>query len=488
MNLADLLQSLPEVKSVNGSTDKEIEMICYDSRKAVDRSIYVAIPGMHFDGHDFIKQAIQNGAVAIVGENDLKMMREDITYIKVENSRRALANISSWFYGFPAKKLDIIGVTGTNGKTTVTYLLKAILDNAGYNTGVVGTIGNIVKDKLLPAQRTTPESLELNQLFHQMLNQKVSYVAMEVSSHSLELHRVHGIEFDVGVFTNLTQDHLDFHETIEDYFEAKKKLFDFSKRAVINADDSHGLKLVDALKIPVTTYGIYGDADLKAENIKISVEGVFYDINIKGEVHNVFYPIPGLFSVYNSLCAICVGSVLNIPIEITINALKKVKGIPGRFEPIKRGQDFSVIIDYAHTPDGLENVLKTIKSFCKGRIITVFGCGGDRDKKKRPLMGKIASNLSDYTIITSDNPRSEDPEEIIAQVENGFDKKNYEKITDRRQAIKKAIYMANKDDVVLIAGKGHEDYQILMDETIHFDDREVAIEFLGKRGFNDETH
>lgn len=352
-------------------------------------------------------------------------------------------------------------------------------------------IGNVINDRKLPASHTTPESLELNELFVQMLQESVNYVVMEVSSHSLKLHRVEGINFDVGIFTNLTQDHLDFHNSFEDYFSSKKKLFYKSKRAVINIDDKSGKRLLDIVEIPVWTYSTKKNADLKAENIRVTEEGVFYELLFEKQRYPVFYAVPGLFSVYNSLAAIATGIALGLPLDCLISALSKVKGVPGRFELIKKSQDFIVIVDYAHKPDGLKNVLSTIKDFCKGRIITVFGCGGDRDREKRPIMGKISSELSDFTIITSDNPRSENPEIIIEEIENGIVGNNYEKISDRQMAIKKAISMANKGDVVLIAGKGHENYQILGNKIIHFDDKEIAEEYLSKSNggpLNEETN
>lgn len=483
MKIQGLISKLTDVKSIQGLRDIEITSIAYDSRKVTKGSIFVAIKGFVTDGHKYISQAISNGAVAIIGEKDIQV--DDITYIRVKNSRVALAECAAWFYNYPADKLKIIGVTGTNGKTTTTYLTKAILDEAGFTTGVIGTIGNCIKDKIVPAERTTPESLELNELFSNMVKENVEYVAMEVSSHSLKLHRVDNINFDIGIYTNLTQDHLDFHETFEDYFESKKILFDLAKKAVINLDDENGRKLFKQLNIPILTYGINNDADLKADNVKITAEGVFYDLIYKGKKTPISYHVPGRFSVYNSLAAIGAGVFLGISLDTIKNALFKVKGVPGRFEPINCGQDFTVIVDYAHTPDGLENVLNTIKTFCKGRIITVFGCGGDRDRKKRPIMGKVVSELSDICIITSDNPRSEDPEAIIDEIIPGLVSDNYKRVTDRRCAIETAINMAKKDDVVLIAGKGHEDYQILKDKTIHFSDKEVAAEFLERKKINE---
>ncbi|MFO7152635.1 MAG: UDP-N-acetylmuramoyl-L-alanyl-D-glutamate--2,6-diaminopimelate ligase [Bacillota bacterium] len=477
-----LLENLSEILSVKGPKDIDIKSIAYDSRKVEKGSLFVAIPGFKLDGHDFIGEAIEKGAVAVIGEKDVDL-KDDVLYVRVKDSRKALSEASSTFFGRPSEKMKVIGVTGTNGKTTTTYLIKAILDEAGFPTGVIGTVGIRMKDRLLPSERTTPESLELNRIFAEMQREGVEYVSMEVSSHSLKLHRVDSVRFEVGVFTNLTQDHLDFHENFEDYYSSKKKLFYLSRKAAINADDPSGRRLCRELDIPLLTYGIEEKADVKAENVKIDSNGVSFDVVYNGERKTVVYRVPGRFSVYNSLAAITAGLLLGIDLDTMAKALEKVKGVPGRFEPVDEGQDFTVIVDYAHTPDGLENVLNTIKSFAKGKIITVFGAGGDRDRTKRPLMGKVVARYSDYFIITSDNPRSEDPEAIIRDIEEGLDETSkYEKIVDRRAAIERAIEMASAGDVVLIAGKGHENYQIVKDKVLPFDDREVAREFLREKG------
>nr|WP_244269694.1 UDP-N-acetylmuramoyl-L-alanyl-D-glutamate--2,6-diaminopimelate ligase [Caldanaerovirga acetigignens] len=478
----NVLENLSEILSVKGPKDINIASITYDSRKVEKGSLFVAIRGFKLDGHDFIEDAIKNGAVGVIGEKEMNLP-DGVLYVRVKNSRKALSQASSIFFGKPAEKLKIVGVTGTNGKTTTTYLIKAILDEAGLPSGVIGTVGLCIKDKVLPSERTTPESLDLNRIFVEMLDEGVEYVSMEVSSHSLKLHRVDDIRFEVGVFTNLTQDHLDFHESFDDYYSSKKKLFYLSKRAAINIDDPNGRRMCGELDIPTLTYAIEGKADLKAEDVRIDSNGVTFKLNFYGKQKNIVYKVPGKFSVYNSLAAISACLFLGIDLDTMAKALEKVRGVPGRFEPVDEGQDFTVIVDYAHTPDGLENVLMTIKSFVKGKIITVFGAGGDRDRSKRPLMGRVVSEYSDYFIITSDNPRSEDPEAIINDIEKGLDKNSkYEKIVDRRAAIKRAIEMASRGDVVLIAGKGHENYQIIKDEVIPFDDREVAREFLKEKG------
>ncbi|MCG0274728.1 MAG: UDP-N-acetylmuramoyl-L-alanyl-D-glutamate--2,6-diaminopimelate ligase [Thermosediminibacteraceae bacterium] len=481
MKANQLINSLTEILDVKGSDDVEIKSIAYDSRKVETGSLFVAIQGFKLDGHDYISEAVAKGATAVIGEKDVDLP-ENILYIKVKNSRKALSEASSLFFGKPAEKLKVVGVTGTNGKTTTTYLIKAILDEAGYSTGVVGTIGVRIKDRLLPSERTTPESLELNHIFSEMLKEGVEYVSMEVSSHSLKLHRVDHINFEVGVFTNLTQDHLDFHINFEDYYASKKKLFSLSRKAVINVDDESGRRLCRELNIPVLTYAIEEKADVKAENVTINESGVSFDVCALDKRKKIRYRVPGRFSVYNSLAAISACLILGVDLDTIAEALEKVKGVPGRFEPVDEGQDFTVIVDYAHTPDGLENVLSTIKSFARGRIITVFGAGGDRDRGKRPLMGRVVSEYSDYFIITSDNPRSEDPEAIIDDIEKGVSENSkYERMPDRKEAIKRAIELASEGDVILIAGKGHENYQIIKDKVLPFDDREVAREFLKKK-------
>jgi UDP-N-acetylmuramoyl-L-alanyl-D-glutamate--2,6-diaminopimelate ligase len=475
----NIFEHLTDVIETKGPIPETIGSISYDSRKVSKSGLFVAISGFTQDGHDFINDAINKGATVIIGEKELDF--DNAAYIRVKDSRIALAQLSALFYGFPGKELKVIGVTGTNGKTTTTYLIKAILEHSGYKTGVIGTIGNYIDKQVLPAERTTPESLELNNLFSKMLTHNVEYVVMEVSSHSLKLHRVEGIDFDIGIFTNLTQDHLDFHKTLEDYYNSKRKLFEMSKKAIVNIDDEYGIRLVNEVKVPVFTFGIHHEADLRAENISIKAKGVAYELIYKDNRIPVFYGVPGEFSVYNSMAAIGAGLTVGLDLEHIVKAVEKVEGVSGRFEPVKGSRQFTVIVDYAHTPDGLENVLKTIRNFCTGRIITVFGCGGDRDRQKRPMMGNIAAKLSDYVIVTSDNPRTEETEKIIQDIEQGILTSNYEKIIDRKRAIGRAIDMAQKGDVVLIAGKGHENYQILRDKTIPFDDKEIAAEFLREK-------
>ncbi|MCI1931353.1 MAG: UDP-N-acetylmuramoyl-L-alanyl-D-glutamate--2,6-diaminopimelate ligase [Clostridia bacterium] len=477
MKIRDLLES-EKYELLKGSEDFNIEDVEYDSRNVKEGSLFVCITGFKTDGHKYIDSAVKNGAKALCVEKDVSIP-EGITCVKVENCRHALAVMADNFYDHPSRKLNLIGVTGTNGKTTTTYLIKNILEQLGHKTGVIGTIGNCIGDKMLHAERTTPESLEIQELFNEMYKEGVKDVTMEVSSHSLDLHRVDGCDFDLGLFTNLTEDHLDYHKTMENYKKAKGILFGMCKNSVINIDDAAGEYMISVSKGKVLTTGIDNEeAQLRAVNVKMTSGGVEFDAVYKNEKHHIVYHVPGKFSVYNALAAIGAGIMMNVPFEDIVSGLENVKGVKGRFQPIKTQDGVTAIVDYSHTPDSLENMLKTAKEFVKGRIITVFGCGGDRDKMKRPIMGEIGGRLSDFCIITSDNPRSEEPAAIVDDVEVGMKKTDcpYEKIVDRREAIYKAINMAKPGDFVAVAGKGHEDYQIFADKTIHFDDAEVILD------------
>ncbi|NLY10370.1 MAG: UDP-N-acetylmuramoyl-L-alanyl-D-glutamate--2,6-diaminopimelate ligase [Firmicutes bacterium] len=474
-------QLIGENVSVNG--------IAYDSRSVSPGNVFVAIRGYKHDGHHFIPQAIANGAIAVI--SDHLVMDLNVPQVICEDTRLALALISAKFYHFPANKMRIIGITGTNGKTTTTYLIKAILERAGFKVGLVGTIRNLIGSEVVPAKRTTPESLELQQLLAEMYNNGVQYVVMEVSSHALELKRTEGIEFDNVIFTNLTQDHLDFHQSIEEYFNAKAKLFATLKHngykknkfCVINIDDRYGQKLTALSTAPVASYGINTNSDFQARNIDITPQGVSYYLTTPSENSFINLQLTGMFNVYNSLAAIAACSMEGIDLITIQAALEKITGVDGRFELVHGGQDFTVIVDYAHTPDSLENILKTSRTVSNGRLIAVCGAGGDRDRLKRPLMGEVLASFADYTIITSDNPRSEDPAAICRDIEQGFLRKVgtqdvYEIIVDRRMAIKHAIQLAKKGDIVLIAGKGHETYQEFSKGIVHFDDREEALKAI----------
>ena len=477
MKLSVLLKN-EKYSVIAGNDDIDVTSVEYDSRKVKNGSVFVCITGFKTDGHKYIDSAIKNGAVAVVVEKDVTVP-EGIACIKADNTRHTLASMSAEFYNKPSEKMRLIGVTGTNGKTTTTYLIKSILEAQGRKTGIIGTIQNCIGDKVLHADRTTPESLELQELFDEMYKEGVNDVIMEVSSHSLDLHRVDCCDFDLGMFTNLTEDHLDYHITMENYRDAKAILFGMCKNSVINIDDPCGEYMVSKATGSILTTGIENPkADMNAVNLVMKPNGVEFDVEYKNEKHHVVYSVPGKFSVYNALAAIAAGVVLNVPMDIIIKGIKEVKGVKGRFEPVKTYNDITAIVDYSHTPDSLENMLNTAREFVKGRIITVFGCGGDRDKLKRPIMGEIAGRLSDFCIITSDNPRSEDPQTILDEIEPGTAKTGceYVKICDRKEAIFYAVKMAKPNDFIAVAGKGHEDYQIFADRTIHFDDAEVLLE------------
>jgi UDP-N-acetylmuramoyl-L-alanyl-D-glutamate--2,6-diaminopimelate ligase len=487
--LRELLEAV-EVRTAAGDPAMLIKGIAYDSRQVEPGFLFVAIEGFNTDGHEYINEAISRGAVAVVIQRDVHIP-EGTAWVRVHNTRHALAHISARFYYHPSTKMIMIGITGTNGKTTTTNLVAAVLSASGMKTGLIGTIYNRIGDRTIPVKHTTPESLDLQRLLSEMVADGVNICVMEVSSHALALNRVDGCEFDVAVFTNLTQDHLDFHKSMEDYLETKLKLFSSpagagrksgKKYAVINADDSKAPIIAKAAGGCVYTYGINCPADVWAENIVVKAGGVNFTIQGRWGRCSLNLQITGLFNVYNALAAFTTTAALGVPVEVIKNALEDVRGVPGRFELVNCGQDFTVIVDYAHTPDGLENILSTARQLTGGRLITVFGCGGDRDRKKRPLMGIIAASYSDYTVITSDNPRTENPlliiEEIMAGLKLAAEEDSYNIEPDRRKAIRMAIGMAKRDDVVVIAGKGHEDYQVIGTRKFPFDDRLEAAAAL----------
>lgn len=480
MNLKNIIKNCNVLNTI-GDLNKEVKTIEFDSRKASKDSLFVCIKGYSVDGHSFIQKAYEQGTRVFLIEDDVKIL-DDCTFIKVENTREAMAIVSSNLYDNPTKTLNVLGVTGTNGKTSITTFLKELLTLNNSKVGLVGTIAIDNGAEIIESKNTTPESADLQKHFKTMLESGCDYCAMEVSSHSLMLNRVDATEFKIGLFTNLTPDHLDFHKTLDEYRKAKELLFHKTTQAnVINIDDEGGkiiAKDIKDLKTPLYTYGIDNNADFMAKNIKINASGTSYTLVTPTYEADIFIPVPGKFTVYNTLAVIATCYLLNIPIDVIKEGLSKTKGVPGRFETIQNNKGIHVIVDYAHTPDALENVIKTAKGFATNRVITVFGCGGDRDNSKRPMMGKIADELSDIAILTSDNPRTEDPNKIIDDVLNGMSSNNYEVIIDRKEAIKRAIEIAQKDDIILIAGKGHENYQIIGKEKTHFDDKEVALEFL----------
>ena len=481
MLLKDILKDI-DIINTKGNLDIEIDNIQYDSRKVGKNGLFICVKGFNVDGHKFIDKAIEQGAKAFLVEEEIYI--EGYTFVKVKNTREDMAKVADNFYNHPSQRFEVIGVTGTNGKTSITTFLNEILTSANNKVGLIGTIKISDGDNAIESNSTTPESRDLQEYFNKMIDNGCKYCAMEVSSHALALNRASETKFKVGVFTNLTPDHLDFHKDLEDYRSAKEKLFYMTTTAnVINIDDNGGKKIYENIKGLDTTcytYGIDNEADFMAKDIKIEARGVSYKLITPTYEEKVFVPVPGKFTVYNTLAVIATCYSLGIDKDIIINGLKNTGGVAGRFETIVNDKGISVIVDYAHTPDALENVIKTAQEFAKNRIITVFGCGGDRDTTKRPMMGEIAQKYSDVCIITSDNPRTEDPELIIKDILNGLDqnKDNYKVIIDRREAIKEAIEMAQKDDVILIAGKGHENYQIIGKVKHHFDDKEIANEYL----------
>jgi UDP-N-acetylmuramoyl-L-alanyl-D-glutamate--2,6-diaminopimelate ligase len=484
MKLNQVIQNL-NVLSSKGNLNIEVTNIQYDSRKVTEGTLFICIKGFNSDGHKYIQSAIEKGAKVFLVQENINI--DGYTFIKVEDTRKAMATVADNFYNHPSNKFGIVGVTGTNGKTSITTLLSEILSLNEKKVGLIGTIKIFDGDKEVESNSTTPESVELQECFNSMLNNGCDYCAMEVSSHSLALNRVDETKFKLGIFTNLTPDHLDFHKDLENYRVAKEQLFYKTIVAnIINIDDEGGAKIyenIKDLKTPCYTYGIDNSADFRATNIKIDASGVSYKLKTPTYEEDIFVPVPGKFTVYNTLAVIAACYMLNIPKEVVIEGLRNTNGVAGRFETIQNDTGISVIVDYAHTPDALENILNTVKKFAKGNIITVFGCGGDRDTTKRPLMGAISQKLSDICIVTSDNPRTEDPNLIIEDILEGLDKnnENYEVIIDRKEAIEEAIKMAKPEDVVIIAGKGHEDYQIIGKTKYNFDDKKIAIEVLNKK-------
>ena len=479
MKLLELLNGV-DYKVLQGSDEKEINKIQYDSRKIAENDLFVCLSGFEVDAHDYAVNAINAGATVVMCEKDLDLntIPKEVTVLRVTEGRKALATMSANFYDHPTKKLKLIGVTGTNGKTTSVYILKSILEKAGEKVGLVGTIANYIGDEKVKSERTTPESLELQKLFKDMVDKGCKYCVMEVSSHSLELDRVYGCNFEVGIFTNITRDHLDFHKTFDNYYNAKFKLFERSKVSVINIDNSYGYRVlndVDTLGKKAVTYSIENSSDFRAENIRLEEKDIIFDCN------NTSYKfvLPGEYNIYNALGTIAAARELNISEECIKAGLLDVV-VPGRCERIGDKYDipYEIIIDFAHTPDGMKNILETLKSFAKNRLIAVYGSGGDRDKVKRAELGRVGSEIADLVIITSDNPRHEDPMAIIKDIVVGIEKTNYLAIENRSEAIRLALKMAEPGDVVVLAGKGHETYQINNEGVIHFDEREVVDEIL----------
>lgn len=480
MKLKDLLRGI-DVTHWAADREMEISGVSSDTREDISRGfLFVALSGFAFDGNRFIPKAMEKGAVVVV---TTKKPDLEIPYVLVENDRLALARIAANFHGHPADTMTMVGVTGTNGKTSVTWLLKQVLEKTtGAKVGLIGTTENHIGNEVLDTDRTTPESIQLHRLFARMRDAQCRYAVMEVSSHAIALHRVEGIHFAVAAFTNLTEDHLDFHNTIDDYGQTKAQLFDHCDKAVVNSDCPWGQRMVAGRNIPVIATAVDGCGDLMAKNVIYNRNGLQFTAVYGKKSVEVQVPIPGKFTVYNVLTVLGIALQLGISLETAAEALRTVQGVKGRVEVVPTpGKDYTLLIDYAHTPDGLENVLSAVRGFCKGRLIAVFGCGGDRDRKKRPIMGQIGVRLADLAVITSDNPRTEVPSAIIDDIVAGLgDAKNYVVVENRVEAIHYAMKIAQKDDIIVLAGKGHETYQEVMGVKHHMDEREIVADYLEK--------
>jgi len=489
MELTQLLNSVHAIKVTGEVQRKDVADIVYDSRKVQKNSVFVAVKGYKSDGHKFLQDAINKGAVAVVVEDndsipDDLIHHAQISKILVSNSRKALAELSKGFFNDPTKKLKLVGITGTNGKTTSTFILRNILQNAGYKTGLIGTIANYIGDEKVDSKLTTPESNDLNRMFYDMIQQGCEFAVMEVSSHSLVLNRVCGLDFKAAMFSNITSDHLDFHKTFEEYFEAKKILFNGLSEnsfAIVNSDDKSSTKIVEDSKAKIFTYGISENSDYQIKNIAYDLNGTDFTITHNKVDYNIHTSLIGTFNAYNAASAFAIAHSLGISANKIIDGIKSAPQVPGRFEVLGNGNK-KVIVDYSHTADSLEKALQAVKEIVKdkNKIVTVFGCGGDRDKTKRPIMGKVACELSNRVIVTSDNPRTENPFEIIEDIKKGISKNNFEVEENREEAIKKAILGSDENAVILIAGKGHENYQEINGVRNHFSDREVALKYLSE--------
>lgn len=488
MKLDKLLKNL-EYELLQGDLSIDITGIAYDSRKVKAGYVFICIDGTLSDGHDYINSALDNGAISIIVEKNIKRnndmkINKDIAIVKVKSGRLALAGISTLFYNNPSKRLNLIGITGTKGKTTITYMLKSILEQENKKVGLIGTVSNLIGDEVLYSARTTPEASDLKALLTEMLEKKVDYVIMEVSSQGLKFDRVSFTDFKIAVFTNISRAHIGGfeHPDFEDYLKSKIKLFKMCKLGIINIDSNYADEIIKNATCKIDTFGIKNKADFQALDIKLKNENVTFKAISSNAKLNIELNIPGMFSVYNALAAISTASKLNISKEAIIKGLRKVK-VPGRVEKVNINKDYNIIIDYAHTPDSLKNILIAMNEIKKGRLICLFGCGGDRDNKMRPMMGEIAGKLCDFTIITSDNPRTEKPEKIIDEIIIGMKrtKGDFIKIINRYDAIKYAIEHAKAKDIIILAGKGHETYQIFKDKTIHFDEREVVLEIIDNK-------
>ncbi|QSX06148.1 UDP-N-acetylmuramoyl-L-alanyl-D-glutamate--2,6-diaminopimelate ligase [Sedimentibacter sp. zth1] len=485
MNISSVLSQI-EYKNFSGNKDTIIDNITYDSRKVSDGFVFVAVKGFIDDGHKYIKNAITNGASAILCEEIPEDCKALCNFIVVENARKSMAHLASVIYDNPSANLDVIGVTGTNGKTSITYLLNAIFEHVNKKSATIGTLGVVIDKEHVKTEHTTPESSDIQYLMNKMLQKSIELCMMEVSSHALELDRVSGTNFNIGIFSNLTRDHLDFHKTMENYYQAKKKLFYLtSNNNIVNVDDEYGNRLYKELKrdnVNVYSYGIDSDADIRASNLRTTIKGTKFDLNISGIKKEVYVKTPGKFSVLNSLAAIGSAYCIGIDIDLIIEALGLYKGVDGRFEIIHSNLDSTVILDFAHTPDGLEKIMETVSEFATKRKIVMFGAGGDRDISRRAPMGEIAGKYCDLTILTSDNPRFENPYDICEEIAKGVKKysNNYKIIVERDEAIYYAIKEAKFGDIIILAGKSTEPYQDLGIEKVPYDEKSIAIKMIKK--------
>ncbi|HMN17524.1 MAG TPA: UDP-N-acetylmuramoyl-L-alanyl-D-glutamate--2,6-diaminopimelate ligase [Ignavibacteriaceae bacterium] len=487
MELTQLINSVSSIQITGNIQRKDVADIVYDSRKVQKNSVFVAVKGFNNDGHRFLQEAIAKGAIAVVVEDNEALPDDLITHsqiakILVKDSRKALAELSKGFYKNPTSTLKLIGITGTNGKTTSAFILKNIFQSNGYKSGLIGTIANYIGIEKVDAKLTTPESNDLNKMFYEMIQSGCEFAVMEVSSHSLILNRVYGLDFKTAIFSNITSDHLDFHKSFDDYLKAKKILFDNlnnSSFAIINKDDKNSEQIVKDSKAEVFTYGISDGSDYKIKNIIYDLTGTDFTITYKKTDYKIHTSLIGVFNAYNAASAFAAAHCLGFSTEKIVKGIESTPQVPGRFEVLGKGMK-KIIVDYSHTADSLEKALQAIREIVKDKkqVVTVFGCGGDRDKTKRAVMGKIASELSDKVFVTSDNPRTENPLSIIDDIKKGISKNNFELEENREEAIKKAIQSSNDSAVVLIAGKGHESYQEINGVRNHFSDQEVALKYL----------
>ena len=480
MKLSELVMGMPYLLETRGDLNVEIGNVTGKSKDKVQNGLFFCIPGQRFDAHDFAPEAVSNGCVALVVERYLDL---DVPQVLVSSARGAVARMAAAFFGHPGRQLRLVGITGTKGKTTTTYLLKAICEQAGWKCGLIGTTGNMIGNRRLSSSLTTPDPIDLQRTLRQMADEGVQVVVMEVSAHAIDQKRLDGLEFEVGCYTNLSQDHLDYFHTMDAYFEAKHAFFTSGmvRNAAMNADEDTTARMLEGLKIPSMTYGICVDADLFARDIEITENGVSFETRLHG-MHNIAIDLQmtGMFNVYNALAAASCAMILGVSARDIEHGLEGVQNVPGRIEMLPTGTPYKVILDYSHVPAALKNILMTVREFARGRVIALFGCGGDRDQGKRPMMGEIGGQLADYCILTSDNPRSEDPMRILAMIEDGIRPtgKPYIVIENRREAIRHALEIAQDGDIIVLAGKGHETYQEIKGVKKPFDEKVVVQELL----------